>query len=323
MPENFFGPETEKEAKQGLLTELFDTDTWMRIPHAKMLRRLSLPGIKERARVLTEKLSDDWKKWPKLLVADFSEDEADESQSIDDEDRFAAVIEARIQKADVLFGEHRPWRKRMDILMLTPDQMTEYGRELDGYFGEKWRQHPQILTCMSDMPAHVAHLDKIFGTSYSWRQYPQLAMQKSATMSSYAEDHTEKYGSDTWKKQATLIATTPRTFNTGLRLLKALGIRDALTEPYILKLLSVTSALKREKANLIRKHLLHHKYVFDFPEDAGLAETVAVRADMSEEARKEEAEEVAEFAKYITDHPRLLQGTKESILEKARQQEQK
>ena len=54
-----------------------------------------------------------------------------------------------------------------------------------------------------------------------------------------------------------------------------------------------------------------------------MAETVAVRADMSEEARKEEAEEVAEFAKYITDHPRLLQGTKESILEKARQQEQK
>jgi RNA polymerase sigma-70 factor, ECF subfamily len=71
-------------------------------------------------------------------------------------------------------------------------------------------------------------------------------------------------------------------------------------------LLQTSVALKRKKARLIRTHELGHKYVFVHEQKKPLGENVNRRAKLTQEERKEEAEEIKEFAIFIKSNPRQL-----------------
>lgn len=196
-----------------------------------------------------------------------------------------------------LFGKR--WMTR-DVGMINDNagEVIKEANELDSVFGESWKSWPSLVRMAPYVRKKLIRTyDREFGLG--WRKYPGIIAMAPDVVEERIHAYDVWLGEE-WRERPGLVKTPPRTVISSIKALETVGITQENTGPATYTTLVATSMRnKRDKAAMIRRELLGHKFVVMSSEKRSLAENVNARAGYSEADRVEEAKEVAQFREFI------------------------
>lgn len=211
-----------------------------------------------------------------------------------------------------LFGDW--WHNSTEPLMSRPlDRMVRSAAFLDERLGVRWRRFPIACGLPIETLAPRCDLyDTMLGSSWT----PVILTLKPEVVTARIALLDKAFGAR-WRPYTALLANTPKTVMSSSRALQAIGITpENCSISRYFQLLGTSTTLKRKRVIDIRRSILGHEQVWEYPKKVRLSEVVKRRASQTPQEKVREEKELYQLRAFIRS-THLLALTKP--IEKTRQ----